>query len=203
MTRRLPILAMALLVVSLAGVSDGKATIDEFDQTFVLSGGRMIALHCRGRGRYTVLLEPGDGGHRTHMVALFAALSKQYRVCDYDPRNVGRSSAAPVPRMAADLTADVFDALAAAGVKGPYILFGSSMGGLLVRSYAALRDVAGFVTSNQPGTAREWRRRAYPLMSPSQRAMDAAWMAGDNTSISTPTTLAGRSIRPRHRRSRT
>jgi pimeloyl-ACP methyl ester carboxylesterase len=127
-----------------------------------------------------VLLEPGDGGRRAHMAALFSALSKRYRVCDYDRRNGGSSSSAPVPRRAADLTADAFDALSAADVDGPYILFGTSMGGLLVRSYAATHKVAGFVTSNQPGTSREWTKLAYPLMSKSQQAADAAWMAGDN-----------------------
>ncbi|OAN59468.1 hypothetical protein A7X12_24735 [Sphingomonas sp. TDK1] len=114
------------------------------------------------------------------MAGLFTTLSKRYLVCDYDRRNIGRSSAASVPRKAADFRADLFDALARAGVNGPYILFGTSMGGLLVRSYAGSHAVAGFVTSNQPGTAREWTRFADPVMSPAQRAADAAWMAGEN-----------------------
>lgn len=150
------------------------------DRSINLSGGKTIALRCAGRGEFTVLLEPGDGGRRTHMAALFAALSGRYRVCAYDRRNVGGSSAAPLPRKAVDLRGDVFDALSAANEHGPYILFGSSMGGLLVRSYATSHEVAGFVTSNQPGTLREWSRFAYPIMSLSQRAADAAWMAGDN-----------------------
>jgi pimeloyl-ACP methyl ester carboxylesterase len=151
-----------------------------FDRIVMLSEGRKIALRCSGRGRFTVLLEPGDGGRRTHMAALFTSLSARYRVCDYDRRNVGRSSAAALPRKGADLTSDLFDALSAADVHRPYILFGSSMGGLLVRSYATSRDIAGFVASNQPGTAREWRRLAFPIMTASQQARDAAWMAGDN-----------------------
>lgn len=150
------------------------------DRPIKLSGGRIITLRCAGRGKFTVLLEPGDGGRRSHMVALFAALSARYRVCAYDRRNVGGSSVAPLPRKAVDLTKDAFDAFAAANEHGPYILFGTSMGGLLVRSYATSHEIAGFVTSNQPGTSREWSRFAYPLMSQSQRAADAAWMAGDN-----------------------
>ncbi|UAJ12356.1 hypothetical protein [Polymorphobacter megasporae] len=66
---------------------------------------------------------------------------------------------------------------------GPYILFGSLMGDRLVRPYAASRTVAGFIASNQPGTAREWHMRAYHLMSPSQLDMDAAWIAGDNNEL--------------------
>ena len=108
------------------------------------------------------------------MTALFAALSGRYRVCAYDRRNIGDSSAAPLPRKAADLGNDAFDALSAANEHGPYILFGTSMGGLVVRSYAISHDVAGFVTSNQPGTWREWTRFAYPVMTRSQRAADAA-----------------------------
>uniref|UniRef100_UPI0035CAD446 alpha/beta fold hydrolase n=1 Tax=uncultured Sphingomonas sp. TaxID=158754 RepID=UPI0035CAD446 len=114
------------------------------------------------------------------MAKLSVALSHHYRVCDYDRRNMGRSSSAPLPRKAADIAADLFDTLAAAHVRGPYILFGTSMGGLLVRSYAANRAVAGFVTSNQPGTTREWTSEAAQVMTPAQRAEDAAWMAGEN-----------------------
>jgi len=112
------------------------------------------------------------------MAALFATLSSRYRVAAYDRRNIGGSSPAPLPRKAVDLTGDLFDALLAANEHGPYILFGTSMGGLLVRAYAASHEVAGFVTSNQPGTSLEWTRFAYPVMSRSQQAADAAWMAG-------------------------
>ncbi|WP_445194114.1 alpha/beta fold hydrolase [Sphingomonas sp. Tas61C01] len=176
---RYPLLLAAVLATTPAG--HGKPALASARDRFVsLSGGRVIALHCAGRGKFTVLLEPGDGGRRTHMALLFAALSDRYRVCAYDRRNVGGSSAAPLPRQAADLTKDAFDTLSAAKERGPYILFGTSMGGMLVRSYAASQAVAGFVTSNQPGTTREWVRFAYPVMSRSQRAADAAWMSGDN-----------------------
>lgn len=175
----------ALLSVILAATSAGFVPIAVAEQSHldlrpVLVGKRTIALRCVGTGKYTVVLEPGDGGRRSHMAALFAALSSRYRVCDYDRRTVGSSSAASLPRKAADLTADLFDSLSAANIRGPYILFGTSMGGLLVRSFAATHPVAGFVTSNQPGTSRELTPLAYPLMTPSERAADAAWMAGDN-----------------------
>jgi pimeloyl-ACP methyl ester carboxylesterase len=162
------------------GGSGAPSARQEFDKVVALDGDRHIALHCRGGGRFTVLLETGDGGRRAHMTPLFEALSKRYRVCDYDRRNIGQSSAAPTPRKAGDLASDAFDALAAAREHGPYILFGTSMGGLLVRSYAATHRVRGFVTSNQPGTTREWAPRAYPVMSSSERKADEAWAAGDN-----------------------
>ncbi|WP_161989046.1 alpha/beta fold hydrolase [Sphingomonas glacialis] len=150
------------------------------DQVVRLSGNRAIAMRCDGRGKFTILLEPGDGGRRTHMAALFAALSTRYRVCEYDRRNVGNSSVASIPRRASDLMSDAFDALTAANEKGPFILFGSSMGGLLVRSYAASHRVAGYVTSNQPGTSAEWGRYVRRLETPAQRGEDDAWAFGGN-----------------------
>jgi pimeloyl-ACP methyl ester carboxylesterase len=177
------ILTYALLALVSGAVSNdasAAANAPEIDGIIALTAGRRIALHCSGQGKFTVLLETGDGGHRAHMAKLFAALSTRYRVCDYDRRNIGQSSSAPIPRKAADIAADAFDALAAAGVHGPYIMFGTSMGGLLVRYYAATHEVAGFVTSNQPSTLREMTKWSYPVMSPSDRAADAAWTAGDN-----------------------
>ena len=141
---------------------------------------RSIAVSCDGAGRYTVILEPGDGGRRSHMGDFSALLSRDYRVCVYDRRNVGESSSAPVPRGPADLTDDLFGALRQMREPGPFILFGTSMGGLLVRLHAATHQVAGYVTSNQPGTPSEWIASAYPTMSGAERALDQAWMAGAN-----------------------
>ena len=171
-----------LAACSIVALSDARpaSVVREIDKVVALDGNRRIALHCRGRGAFTVLLETGDGGRRAHMTMLFERLSERYRVCDYDRRNVGQSSAAPTPRKANDLTSDAFDTLAAAGEHGPYILFGTSMGGLLVRSYAATHRIAGFVTSNQPGTTGEWAPVAHPVMSRSERLADDAWAAGDN-----------------------
>lgn len=167
------------LAASLSSSVDS-ASAKPRDQVVRLSGNRAIAMRCDGKGTFTILLEPGDGGRRTHMAALFAALSKRYRVCAYDRRNVGHSSAASIPRTASDLMSDAFDALTAADEKGPLILFGSSMGGLLVRSYAASHRVVGYVTSNQPGTSAEWGRHVRRLETPAQMAEDDVWASGGN-----------------------
>jgi pimeloyl-ACP methyl ester carboxylesterase len=180
LVRASQVVAMLLLAAGAIQGSAARAPATSFDGVLSLPGGRSIAMRCAGRGGFTILLEPGDGGRRTHMNALFAVLSKRYRVCDYDRRNIGRSSGAPLPRKTADLMSDAFDALAAAGEKGPFIGFGTSMGGLLVRSYAASGRLEGFVTSNQPCTANEWRRFAYPAMTQTQRVQDDAWMVGEN-----------------------
>ena len=174
--------ALGLVLWLAAGLSSSvaSASAKPRDQVVRLSGSRVIAMRCDGKGKFTILLEPGDGGRRTHMAALFAALSTRYRVCEYDRRNVGSSSLASIPRRASDLMSDAFDALTVANEKGPFILFGSSMGGLLVRSYAASHPVAGYVTSNQPGTSAEWGRHVRLFETPADQAKDDAWASGGN-----------------------
>ena len=106
---------------------------------------------------------------------------ERYRVCAYDRRNMGQSSVAPTPRKATELDSDLFDTLAAEKVSGPFILFGSSMGGLLTRLHAARgHDVSGYVTSNQTGTAEAWQRFAYTRSTKAERAMDESWTKGAN-----------------------
>lgn len=173
-------LGLVLWLAASLSSSVKSASAKPRDQVARLSGDRAIAMRCDGKGKFTILLEPGDGGRRTHMAALFAALSTHYRVCEYDRRNVGNSSVASLPRRASDLVSDAFDALTAANEEGPFILFGSSMGGLLVRSYAASHPVAGYVTSNQPGTSAEWSRHVRLLETPEQQAEDDAWASGGN-----------------------
>ena len=171
---------MAIQAAAVALPSPQTSAASAFAGPVSLSRGRTIYLQCSGYGRFTVLLEPGDGGHRQHMANLFDQLSKRYRVCAYDRRNIGFSSKAPVPRKAADLSADLFDALKIRGENGPFVLFGSSIGGLLVRLHAATHTVAGFVTSNQVGTTVEWQAATYHLMSNKERRRDRAWQAGAN-----------------------
>jgi pimeloyl-ACP methyl ester carboxylesterase len=69
------------------------------------------------------------------------------RVCAYDRPGTlivrdnaphpNRSDSVPMPRTAADLVADLHALLQAAGVPGPYVLAGHSLGGLVVRLYAS------------------------------------------------------------------
>src|SRR5438132_1227408 len=49
----------------------------------------------------------------------------------------GSAGKAPQPRTAPDAVADLHTLLGAAGVPGPYILAGHSLGGLFVRLYAS------------------------------------------------------------------
>jgi pimeloyl-ACP methyl ester carboxylesterase len=109
-------------------------------------GGRELFLHCTGSGSPTVVFQ---GGLTTDWVAVQERVAHFTRACSYDLANApwGRSDAAPTPRTAQDVVADLHALLAAAKVPGPYVLAGHSNGGLFVQLYASEHpdEVAGLV----------------------------------------------------------
>jgi pimeloyl-ACP methyl ester carboxylesterase len=144
-------------------------------------GGRRLWLECRGTGSPTVVLEAGypNSAEVWDTVALTLAatpvpdqtavlpgVAAFTRVCAYDrpgtllpPDRRGRSDPVPMPRTAADVVADLHTLLETAGVPGPYVLVGHSLGGIMVRLYAATypEEVAGLVlieASHEEQTAR-------------------------------------------------
>ena len=129
-----------------------------------LASGRRIYLECRGRGSPTVVLAAGggDGGDVWQVVApgvrltpVMPAVARFTRVCTYDrPGTVlasgqpSRSDPVSPPRTGAEMVAELRALLAAARVRGPYVMVGHSFGGALTRLYAGAypRQVVGFVS---------------------------------------------------------
>jgi pimeloyl-ACP methyl ester carboxylesterase len=133
-----------------------------------IGAGRRLYLECRGTGSPVVVLEAGYRSSariwsqdlhqaavpRTMVLAGVAAFT---RVCAYDrPGTVvslndnvrpSRSDPIPMPRTAPDVVADLHALLSAAGVPGPYVFAGHSLGGLFVRLYASTypHDVRGLI----------------------------------------------------------
>jgi CubicO group peptidase (beta-lactamase class C family)/pimeloyl-ACP methyl ester carboxylesterase len=117
-------------------------------------GDRSLFLSCSGTGSPTVILESGLNDTAAVWSAVQSEVAATTRVCSYDRANVPGGASDPsdptasTPRLrsAAELVADLH-ALLAAAVPGPYVLVGHSVGGLVVRLYAAAypQEVAGLV----------------------------------------------------------
>ena len=121
-------------------------------ETFSVGDGRELFLRCAGEGSPTIILEAGgqddsDTWGPADGRPFFDQLQQLSRTCAYDRANMGRSDPAPGPRYAQDSADDLAALLAAAEVPGPYLLVGSSWGGIIVAAYAAdhPEDVAGMV----------------------------------------------------------
>jgi len=110
-------------------------------------GGRVLHIYCTGQGTPTVLLDAGLGLGAVTWQHVQPALSTITRVCSYDRAGYGWSSTGPSPRTAARVTGDLHLLLERAGIQGPLVMAGHSLGGLFIRHYAATypADVAGMV----------------------------------------------------------
>ena len=163
--RRLLVVTLALLLL-VPGAAAGKATPSHgsFAGKVPIGGGRELYLKCRGTESPTVLLEaglrntadvwstPADASDKRTMV--YQGVSRFTRVCAYDrpgttlpPNEFSRSTPVRQPRTTTDTANDLHRLLAAAHLKGPFVLVGHSTGGLIIRRFAAAhpRDVAGMV----------------------------------------------------------
>lgn len=100
-----------------------------------------------GEGSPTIVLEAGLGGDSSSWVFVQPRLSELTRVCSYDRAGYYFSDPGPMPRTADAAVDDLHAVLEAAKVRGPFLVVGHSLGGLLVRLYAARypADVIGMV----------------------------------------------------------
>jgi pimeloyl-ACP methyl ester carboxylesterase len=113
-------------------------------------GGWRLHLNCTGRnkgGSATVVLESGSGDFSFDWSLVQPGVARLTRVCSYDRAGHAWSELGPRPRTMRQVAYELHTALAKSGVKGPYVLVGQSIGGLLVRSFAAQypKEVAGVV----------------------------------------------------------
>ena len=165
-------LAIALVVATgvatgCGGESDAEETPTELQDPLatptleglfqVTDDGRRLFLACWGEGSPTVVLDSGhpDGTGvsdfgQTEFARLIAA---ETRVCAYDRAGWGQSDPAPnEPRSADDVDDDLDALLQAAEVEGPFVLAGSSFGGMIVSYYAQRHpdDVVGVMLLDVP-----------------------------------------------------
>ena len=69
------------------------------------------------------------------------------RACSYDRAGLGKSDPGPEPRDSYQIVKELHILLANAGIEGPYVLVGHSLGGMYMRLYADYyqEEVAGLV----------------------------------------------------------
>lgn len=121
-----------------AAVTDGKLEV---------GGGLSLHIRCVGEGTPVVVLDSGLGDDASVWADVQPEMARFTRVCAYDRAGTGSSSPAPRPHSGRQMVAELHSLLELAGVQGPYVLVGHSLGGLNVRLFASehLPEVAGMV----------------------------------------------------------
>jgi len=111
-------------------------------------GGRRLHLDCRGTGSPTVLLEAGlDSSGSLAWSRVHDPLSQVTRICAYDRAGIMWSDPKDGPQDADAIAADLDALLGAAGIEGPVVLVGHSLGGPYIVDYTKHHPerVAGLV----------------------------------------------------------
>jgi pimeloyl-ACP methyl ester carboxylesterase len=96
--------------------------------------GRAINLVCLGQGSPTVVLTAGLTQWSVWWWAVQRPLALKTRVCAWDPAGYGFSTPSPQPQDVIHATEDLEQTLKVAGIQGPYVVVGHSLG-----AYDALR----------------------------------------------------------------
>jgi pimeloyl-ACP methyl ester carboxylesterase len=136
--------------------------------------GHRMHLYCTGAGSPTVVLDAGMGNDSLAWGKVQPELSKTTRVCSYDRAGMGWSTPGPDPRDADTIASELHALLQQAGVNGPIVLMGHSMGGINIRAYATHypQDMVGLVFIEGASPLQEDREsaelRAQTLPSASQ-----------------------------------
>ncbi|MEG3144274.1 alpha/beta hydrolase [Sphingomonas sp. RT2P30] len=111
-------------------------------------GGRRLHIDCRGTGAPTVILEAGLGtGGTVDWTLVHDRIARITRICAYDRAGIMWSDPKDTAQHAVAVADDLHALLHAAGIAGPLVLVGHSVGGPYVRSYVGRygNQVAGLV----------------------------------------------------------
>jgi pimeloyl-ACP methyl ester carboxylesterase len=110
-------------------------------------GGYRLHLNCTGNKGPTVVLIAGAGDFSFDWSLVQPNIAQFARVCSYDRAGFAWSDPGPIPRTMKQEAFELHTMLRAAHIKGPYILVGHSIGGLVTRVYARQysQEVAGIL----------------------------------------------------------
>jgi pimeloyl-ACP methyl ester carboxylesterase len=144
----LPTLAIAGTIYQLVATKIDQRKLGPAPGEMVSVGSHKLHINCMGQGSPPVILESGTPGTSVEWSAwVQPEIAKATRVCAYDRAGLGWSEAGPGPRDAEQITSEMHTLLENAGIEGPYVLVGHSVGGHHVRVYADRYpdEVAGMV----------------------------------------------------------
>ena len=111
-------------------------------------GGYSMHLYCTGEGGApTVVMDSGAGGSMLDWQLVQPEVARFARVCTYDRGGAGWSEPGAQPRTSQQFVEELHTLLGNAGVQGPYVLVGHSLGGTNMQLYASQYsdEVAGMV----------------------------------------------------------
>src|SRR5215213_679877 len=134
---------VALLVLAVAGAIYQAIATELAERAYpppgemVNVGGYSLHINCVGQGSPTVVLDAGLGEFSAQWVRVQRLVSYTTRVCAYDRAGMGWSEMGPEPRDARQISSELHTLLNKAGIEGPYVLVGHSLGGMYMQTYAA------------------------------------------------------------------
>jgi pimeloyl-ACP methyl ester carboxylesterase len=126
---------VTLLLIPL-GLTTYEADVARELDALVDIGTHSLHLRCTGKGRPVVVIDTGVGDPAERWYAFQDRIASITRVCTYDRAGYGASELGPMPRHSQQMADELQHLLKNAGVRGPYVLVGHSLGGLNVQVFA-------------------------------------------------------------------
>jgi len=138
------VLGLLALIIGLAAIgasyeaimAAGDATRYPPPGQLIDVGGYRLHIACQGDGGRTVVLVTGLGGSSLLWSRVQPAIASSTRVCVYDRAGLGWSDASSRARTPAAAATELHTLLTNAGIPGPYVLVGASVGGKYIRLFA-------------------------------------------------------------------
>jgi len=100
------------------------------------AGDHPLYLHRAGTGEPAVVFLPGGGMFGLGYFNVHMRVAEFTTSVVYDRAGTGWSDAVSFPRSAEDVVQELRELLRVAGLSGPYLLVGHSLGGLYARRFA-------------------------------------------------------------------
>ncbi|HLL81715.1 MAG TPA: alpha/beta fold hydrolase [Longimicrobium sp.] len=142
-------------------------------------GGHKLHLFCQGEskpGEPTVVLEGGAFSASSAWSWIQPELAKRYRACAYDRAGLAWSEPGTAPPDAEHVAKQLHTLLERAGVKGPYVLAGHSLGGLFARVFTARYPdevtAVVFIDAGHPDQMERFPEEARQQAARMEKAMD-------------------------------